>query len=163
MKKAIFIISCLIFLFTSCKIFQSQRTIPETTYQPALEADGTPKVFSVPDPVNITNTEEVNTNTNPISVRRENVTPVQEQDATKVDNNNYFVIIGSFSILENAITYRENLINEGFSPIILQSETAGYYRVCVNSYQNEEDARRRVSLIRQQYPKYFDTWLLIKE
>jgi len=71
------------------------------------------------------------------------------------------VILGSFSNLNNARNYRETLLNQGFTPIILHSET-GYYRVCVNSYQNEIEARSRVSQIRQSYPQYADVWLLIK-
>jgi hypothetical protein len=64
--------------------------------------------------------------------------------------------------LNNAKNYRETLLNKGFTPIILHSET-GYYRVCVNSYQNESDARARVAQIRQTYPEYSDVWLLIKD
>jgi hypothetical protein len=64
--------------------------------------------------------------------------------------------------LDNAKNYRETLLNEGFTPIILHSET-GYYRVCVNSFKNENEARNRVSELRQAFPKYSDSWLLIKQ
>jgi len=64
--------------------------------------------------------------------------------------------------LNNARNYRETLLNKGFTPIILHSET-GYYRVCVNSYQNEDEARNRVAQVRRSYPEYTDAWLLIKD
>lgn len=80
----------------------------------------------------------------------------------KNEFNSYFVIIGSFSQLENAKNYCGTLLNEGFEPIILHSET-GYYRVCVNSYNNEQEARTRIGQVRQTFQKYSDIWLLIKE
>ncbi len=64
--------------------------------------------------------------------------------------------------MENANRYKQELIPQGFAPIVLHSET-GYYRVCVNAYTDETAARQRVQQIRTDYPKYADTWLLIKK
>jgi len=123
-----------------------------------------PKVFSVPAS-NTETTAKKETKVadeKPIAVRKEQVTFTQQDDKSKNESNSYFVIIGSFSQLDNAKNYRETLLKEGFTPIILHSET-GYYRVCVNSYNNEQEARTRISQVRQAFPKYSDIWLLIKE
>ncbi len=98
----------------------------------------------------------------PISVRKEQVSFTSQEDKTANESNTFFVILGSFSHLDNAKNYREDLLDQGFTPIILHSET-GYYRVCVNSYQNEPEARSRVANIRTSYPQYSDVWLLIKD
>ena len=123
-----------------------------------------PKVFSVPasSTETVAKEEPKATDEKPISVRKEQVTFTQQADKSQNESNSYFVIIGSFSQLENAKNYRETLLSEGFTPIILHSET-GYYRVCVNSYNNEQEARTRISQVRQAFPKYSDIWLLIKE
>lgn len=156
MKKIFFI--ALVFAFTACK----------TTKQPAQSqytADPTvqPKVFTVPS-TTATETQNVEkvAEEKPISIRKEQVTFTEQDDRSDNENNTYFVIIGSFGQLDNAKNYRETLLNEGFTPIILHSET-GYYRVCVNSFKSEKEARTRVTNLRQAFPKYSDVWLLIKE
>ena len=96
----------------------------------------------------------------PVRTQSENFSFAQQSDAHNYQGN-YFVIIGSFSSYENANRYKSELIPQGFNPVILQSES-GYYRVCVNSFADESSARQRVYQIRSQYPKYSDTWMLIK-
>jgi len=145
--------------FTACKSKKELAKSPYTT-----DPTAQPKVFSVPttDSETATKKEPENTESKPIAVRKEQVTFTSQEDKSENEVNTFFVIIGSFSQLENAKNYRETLINQGFTPIILHSET-GYYRVCVNSYKNETEARGRVAQIRQSYPQYSDVWLLIKE
>ncbi len=163
MKKILFIVFTIGLAFTACKSKKELAKSPYTT-DPATQ----PKVFSVP--TSDTQQEAVKeepkaakiTDTQPVAIRKEQVSFTSQEDRAENEVNSYFVIIGSFSQLENAKNYRETLINQGFSPIILHSET-GYYRVCVNSHKNEQEARNRVAQIRQSFPQYSDVWLLIKE
>jgi len=74
----------------------------------------------------------------------------------------YYVIIGSFRVVENARNFRTDLINEGFKPLILENEN-GLYRVSVASFNDEQAARNRVAQIRNNYEKYNDVWLLIRK
>lgn len=73
----------------------------------------------------------------------------------------YYVIIGSFRVLDNAQNYKKQLINEGFLPVLLENEN-GLYRVSVSAYNDEMPARERISSIRGKYDKYDDVWLLIR-
>jgi cell division protein FtsN len=151
--------------FTSCKSKKELAQSPYTT-DPATQ----PKVFTVPasdtqsqpQPQPQVTQQPAQTNNEPVAMRKEQVSFTTQEDKSQNESNNFFVILGSFSQLNNAKNYRETLLNKGFTPIILHSET-GYYRVCVNSYQNENDARTRVGQIRQTYPEYSDVWLLIKD
>lgn len=158
MKRILFFITLLVFTLGACKTTKKQAQSRYTS-DPTTQ----PKVFSVPETTETAVTEPAPVkdvpSSQPISVRKEQVTFTQQEDKS---DNSYFVIIGSFSQLENAKNYRESLLNEGFTPIILHSET-GYYRVCVNSFKNEQEARTRVTELRQAFPKYSDSWLLIKE
>lgn len=180
MKKIIVLISVSVFLFSACKTSKDASKQAESQY--TTDYTTAPKIFTVPgstddeDTDNSTYTEttvvpepavkkettSAIVDEKPISVRKEQVSFTEAADQTKNEDNTFFVILGSFSQLDNAKTYRSALIMEGFSPIILHSET-GYYRVCVDSYQNEYEARQRVSDIRQVFPQYADAWLLIKE
>ena len=145
--------------FTACKTTKQPAQSEYTSDQTAQ-----PKVFTVPS--NDTKAEakpvEKVADAKPIAMRKEQVTFTQQSDRTGNESNTYFVIIGSFGQLDNAKNYRETLLDEGFTPIILHSET-GYYRVCVNSFKSETEARGRVTKLRQAFPKYSDVWLLIKE
>ncbi len=159
MKRIVFLSVIVVFAFASCKTTK-QPAQSKYTADPTTET----KVFSVPAPGAETETKNVEKvpEEKPIAMRKEQVTFTQQEDRTSNENNTYFVIIGSFGQLDNAKNYRETLLNEGFTPIILHSET-GYYRVCVDSFKDETEARSRVSKLRQAYPKYSDVWLLIKE
>jgi len=159
MKKIVFFALILGVAFSGCKSKRQIATSPYTT-----DPTEQPKVFSVPtsDTETVEKEEPKVADEKPIAMRKEQVTFTSQEDKSNNEVNTYFVIIGSFSQLENAKNYRETLIDQGFTPIILHSET-GYYRVCVNSHKNETEARSRVAQIRQAFPQYSDVWLLIKE
>ena len=87
---------------------------------------------------------------------------MSSDDQAAYGSQKFFVIVGSFSSNENAGKFKTELIQKGFKPIILHSET-GYYRVCVDTFSDETLARSRVQKIRTEFPKYADSWLLIKK
>lgn len=158
MNQKITLFIAAILILSACKTVKQPAQSPYTT-DPTTQ----PKVFSVPTSAETEVKEQPTVaKEEPIAVRKEQVTFTKQEDKSNNEINSFFVILGSFSQLENARNYRDQLVDEGFTPIVLHSET-GYYRVCVNSYQQETEARNRISQIRQAFPKYSDVWLLIKE
>jgi cell division protein FtsN len=91
---------------------------------------------------------------------------VKEEKVKMLDVENeqfkYYVIIGSFRVLENAQNYKKQLISEGFTPVLMENEN-GLYRVSVAAYNDEAEARQRIAEIRSKYNKYSDVWLLIRK
>lgn len=172
MKKIILAAITLAMLTSGCKVFKSSKKSEAATKTetPAPET----KVFSVPapttearpNPASDTMYEPADkpataTTGKPVSVRSENFTLTAEDQAA-YGNKKFFVIVGSFSSNENAGRFKQELGQQGFKPIVLHSET-GYYRVCVDSFNDEAAARSRVQNIRTQYPKMADSWLLIRK
>ena len=150
-------------LFVGCK--SSQKLSSGDATEAVSRSDQQPKVFSATEPkpaTRETSTTKYDQPAAPVRTQTEAFNFAQKEDASKYDGSSFFVIIGSFSSLDNANRYKQELTPQGFNPIILHSET-GYYRVCVNSYTDEMAARRRVNQIRTDFPKYADTWLLIKK
>lgn len=96
-----------------------------------------------------------------VSSKEERFSTAQGETAN-YGSNKYFVILGSFSVLENAKRLKETLKSEGFNPVILMNES-GMYRVCGNNYSDESAARARIAEVREKYSKYSDIWLLIKK
>ena len=172
MKRIILVAFTLALLTSGCKVFKSSK---KSEAAPKTETTTETKVFSVPapkttvreNPVSDTMYETADkpaTGTpvaKPVSMRSEKFTMTSEDQAA-YGNKSFFVIVGSFSSNENAGKFKQELIQQGFKPIILHSET-GYYRVCVDSFNDEASARTRVQNIRTKYPKYADSWLLIKK
>ena len=170
MKRIILVAFTLALLTSGCKVFKSSKK----SQSPQTETTET-KVFSVPAPKNTIRENPVSdtmyetadkpaTGTpaaKPVSVRSEKFTMTSEDQAA-YGNKSYFVIVGSFSSNDNSGNFKQDLAMQGFKPIILHSET-GYYRVCVDSFNDEAAARSRVQRIRTEYPKYADSWLLIKK
>ncbi len=97
-----------------------------------------------------------------ILIREEKFSFENEEDKLIHEPNRYFVIVGSFRNPENAHRFTLTLKQQGFTPVMLLSET-GFTRVSVSSYTNELSARARVRQVREDYPQYHDTWLLIRE
>ena len=157
MKRILFFAFVVVLAFASCK--STKRAAQSSTI------DTAPRVFTVPSTSEPAVYTPAATATTPsessVSMRREQIVFTQQEDIAGHGSNSFFVIVGSFSQLENARSFRETLLREGFSPIILQSES-GNYRVCINSYRSELEARSRVAQVRQAYPKYSDIWLLIR-
>ena len=167
MKKIILVAFTLALLTSGCKVFKSKKS---PAAAPTTETTAEPKVFSVPAPTGVRENPTSDTMYEPaekavtgapVSVRSENFTLTTEDQAA-YGNKNFFVIVGSFSSNENAGKFKQDLSLQGFTPIVLHSET-GYYRVCVDSFTEEAAARNRVQNIRVQYPKYADSWLLIRK
>ncbi|TRX63260.1 SPOR domain-containing protein [Carboxylicivirga sp. M1479] len=94
-----------------------------------------------------------------IVVKEEKVTIVDKTDA---EIAKYYVIIGSFRVLENAHKYKKQLTQEGFMPVLLENEN-GLYRVSVSAYNEEMPARTKIGSIRNKFEQYNDVWLLISK
>ena len=94
-----------------------------------------------------------------VVVKQEKVKVIETQANEKAGK--FYVIIGSFKVLDNARNFRQQLIAEKFAPSILENEN-GLYRVSVASYDDETMARSRIADIRAQYEKYADVWLLVR-
>ncbi|MGD9555685.1 MAG: SPOR domain-containing protein [Mangrovibacterium sp.] len=164
MRKLFFGAFVIVLALSACK---TQRTLPKQETAPTetvSKEEPATKVFSAPatqpayqQPAPATRYES----STPVRAQSESFTYANQGDAGKYAGK-FFVIIGSFSSMENANRYKQELAPLGFSPIVLRSET-GYYRVCVNAYTDEATARERIHQIRTDYPKYADTWLLIKK
>lgn len=95
-----------------------------------------------------------------VVVKEENVLAVEELEPI-MPNENFFIIMGSFKILNNAKKFQNQLLNEGFESQILQNEN-GLFRVSILSFKEINEARNKVYFIRKNYPKYDDVWLLKK-
>lgn len=176
MKKIILVAFTLALLTSGCKTMKSSKKSQAAT--PKTETTADTKVFSVPAPAGVREnptsdamyapsdkpaegTATPAATGKPVSVRSEKFT-LSTEDQAAYGNKTYFVIVGSFSSNENAGKFKQDLTKQGFKPIILHSET-GNYRVCVDSFTDEASARSRVQGIRTQYPKYADSWLLIRK
>ena len=164
MKRIILVAFTLALLTSGCKVFKSKKS---EAVAPTTETTAETKVFSVPAPKTgvrenpVSDTMYETASSKPVSIRSENFT-FSSEDQAAYGNKNFFVIVGSFSSNENAGRFKQELAQLGFKPIVLHSET-GYYRVCVDSFNDEATARSRVQRIRAEYPKYADSWLLIKK
>lgn len=169
MKKIMVAVLALGLLSSGCKVFQKLKKEKEPATE-TVQDNAQTKVFSVPEtksevrenPTSDRMYEETAVPEKPVRVQSETFSFAQKEDQVKNENKSYFVIIGSFSSNENANRYKQELQPQGFNPIVLHSET-GYYRVCVNSFTDEFEARKRVYQIRNDFPQYADTWLLIKK
>ncbi|MBN2743582.1 sporulation related protein [Breznakibacter xylanolyticus] len=132
-----------------------------TSTSPKPKSNPTPssKTSSTPTPTpKVTPTAEP---AKAVVVREEKV-KVVENTTTDQAIYNYYCIIGSFRILDNARNFTQQLKSEGFQPVILENEN-GLYRISVSGSNQEDAVRAKIADIRGQYPQYADVWLLKKQ
>ena len=140
-------------VLTGCK---TQKIAPKPI--PVAQQTVAPATDPAPAPVAAPNKPAKTGN---ISSKEERFSTASGETAD-YGSNRFFVIMGSFSVLENAKRLKETLVSENFHPVILKNET-GMFRVCGNSYAEEAAARARIAEVRSQFSKYSDIWLLIRK
>lgn len=136
MKKILIIVSIVMLMFSACKT--SKKATPPV-YEPAVEISENEIVEPVQE----------------IVMKEEEVT-VEKSDDLKLYP--YYVIIGSFSIIENAYKLQDQQMAKGVSAVVLKSET-GMMRVAYLGTDSEQDARNSIGQIRKG-KKFPDAWLL---
>lgn len=166
MRKLLIGAFAIVLAFSACKTSQTLPKQDTAATETVTKEEPATKVFSAPaaQPAYQQQQQAPATryeSSKPVRAQSESFTYAEQDDAGKYQGK-YFVIIGSFSSVDNANRYKQELAPQGFNPIVLRSET-GYYRVCVNAFTDEATARQRIQQIRTDYPKYADTWLLIKK
>lgn len=72
----------------------------------------------------------------------------------------YCIIVGSFAYPQNAVRLRNQLMVEGFRDASIYRNAAGMFRVSVLCDDSYDSAWQEVCHIRQEYPQYYDAWLL---
>ncbi len=161
--KYLFFISTIL-LFSSCaSMRKGTSSLPKSAVvQTEDKKKPTPRVEpkSRPEPVIVVKDEPI------IDVKEEPTIVIKEEHVVDIDVNkpdfNYYVIVGSFKSVDNAKSFQSQLIEQGFAPNVLESEI-GFYRVSIAAYNEEMPTRRRISQIREEYPQYYDVWLLKKK
>jgi cell division protein FtsN len=113
---------------------------------------------NVPSVTKVEERESVQ-NAAPIKEVEEKLVPI---DKSLPNPHRYFVIIGSFRNPENAKKYQTQVLKDGFSSEVLKNEE-GLYRLSVLATDEISRARDDIRRIRNVFPKYFDTWLLIQK
>ena len=84
-------------------------------------------------------------------------------DAPEKTMYRYYVIIGSFRLIEGARTWKADMVRKGFNPEILENES-GLFRVSVGGYDDERAARSQIANIRATYKEeHGDVWLLVRK
>ncbi|MFV0506044.1 MAG: SPOR domain-containing protein [Bacteroidales bacterium] len=101
--------------------------------------------------------EEANTRTT-----TEDVEAV-EDEMNFAGDNAFFVIVGSYSQIDNARREKQSFMSKGYDAVILRSNKNGYYRVSIGAYREKPRAYLLIGEIKNRYPQYSDSWVLIKE
>jgi len=72
----------------------------------------------------------------------------------------YYIVAGSFLNKQNALLYAEKLKKLGFRNSEIRTFDDRYYRVIQETFTNENEARRFVSKLSEDYPDYSNVWIL---
>ena len=68
----------------------------------------------------------------------------------------YYLVAGSFKALKNAEITRNELVQDGYVPEIIENK--GYYRVSIGTFYNKQEALRELQRLRRQLDR--SVWLL---
>ena len=74
-------------------------------------------------------------------------------------NSKYHVVVGSFSIQQNAKNLQRTLNSEGNNALVVVNEQ-GMFRVLIASFNGYTQARERINQINTRFP---DAWVLVQK
>ena len=74
-------------------------------------------------------------------------------------NSKYHVVVGSFSIQQNAKNLQRSLNSEGNNALVVVNEQ-GMFRVLIASFNEYTQARERINQINTRFP---DAWVLVQK
>ena len=145
MNRLILIVLLIFVAVVSCKTQKNLQTAP--VQDPEQITEPTKEVIEEVEEEPIVEKEEV----------------IVEETGPVPDQNDYFVIIGSFRVQPNAVKHQNAIKKDGFETSELLLNEEGLYRVSVMGSKDILDCRKEILRIRTQFPEYFDTWLLIRK
>ena len=64
-------------------------------------------------------------------------------------NDNYFLVVASYTIEEYAIAKMNDLIGEGYQPQIFMINEDGWYKLAVESYATYKEAKTALGILRE--------------
>lgn len=133
---------------TSCKSKQKVTEISGANVEATAKTNTQGTVAAT-----TTTTEEVE------KTRNEKFSLAEGETNSAAFNNKYHVVVGSFSIQQNAKNLQRTLNSEGNSAIVVVNEQ-GMYRVLIASFNEYSQARERINQINTRFP---DSWVLVQK
>ncbi|MGC3977109.1 MAG: SPOR domain-containing protein [Paludibacteraceae bacterium] len=91
--------------------------------------------------------------------RNEKFTLADGESSSSSFNNKYHVVVGSFSIKQNAKNLQNTLIKEGNDALVVVNEK-GMFRVIAASFNDYYQAKNRINEISNRFP---DAWVLVQK
>lgn len=89
------------------------------------------------------------------------IEPSQELTNTiHTEENNYFIIAGSFTQIDNANKLIQELSTKNIDAKVLEGN--GYFRVYIDGFNTKENAETRLSALRQKYENFSSYWIYKK-
>ena len=91
--------------------------------------------------------------------RNEKFSMAEGETNTAAFNSKYHVVVGSFSIQQNAKNLQRALNSEGNNALVVVNEQ-GMFRVLIASFNEYTQARERINQINTRFP---DAWVLVQK
>ncbi|MCW3784868.1 SPOR domain-containing protein [Plebeiibacterium sediminum] len=91
--------------------------------------------------------------------------PPPEPEVVTPPENKFFLIAGSFSSQQNAETFKNELIQQGYDSEVIVRKTGknqDFYKVSYKGFYDKDEAFNALAMERKQ-PNNEDVWLLIKK
>lgn len=91
--------------------------------------------------------------------RNEKFSMAEGETNTAAFNSKYHVVVGSFSIQQNAKNLQRTLNSEGNNALVVVNDQ-GMFRVLIASFNEYTQARERINQINTRFP---DAWVLVQK
>ena len=134
---------------TSCK---SKQKVTEIS---GANVEATAKTNTAAATASTTTTAATETE----KTRNEKFSMAEGETNTAAFNSKYHVVVGSFSIQQNAKNLQRSLNSEGNNALVVVNEQ-GMFRVLIASFNEYTQARERINQINTRFP---DAWVLVQK
>ncbi len=158
MNKTIRLVLMLVVVLITVSACKSKQKV---TAIPGANTPATTTVTTQPSPVVVTQpTQQVETvaPATPEVTRNETFKPAQGETNLDAMRFKYHVVVGSFSVHDNARALRNTLSNEGNNALVVENDQK-MLRVIIASFNDYQQAHARISQIKSRFP---DAWVLMQ-
>lgn len=161
MNKTIRLVLMLVVVLITVSACKSKQKV---TAIPGANTPATTTVTTQPSPVVVTQpTQQVETvapaaPATPEVTRNETFKPAQGETNLDAMRFKYHVVVGSFSVHDNARALRNTLSNEGNNALVVENDQK-MLRVIIASFNDYQQAHARINQIKSRFP---DAWVLMQ-
>lgn len=75
----------------------------------------------------------------------------------------YFIVVASYTVEDFALAQKKELESQGLKPVVIMTDSDGWYKLAVQSFESYSDARQALPLLKEKQGIYSNAVIVYKK